>query len=88
VSGTLETVEEVEVWEVAETVDEDGLPETDEPRELRFSLEVENRELDAVDPTLSAEYAAIPAASSTTTIAAIQVGRMGCRYYGRSLLNP
>src|ERR1700733_6758969 len=49
----------------------------DEPRELEWSLEVGIPELDDVDPMPSTEYAAIPAASTTTT-AAIQVGRIGC----------
>jgi hypothetical protein len=49
----------------------------DEPRELEKSLGVEIPELDAIDPMPPLEYAAIPAASTTTTTAAIQAGRIG-----------
>lgn len=54
------------------------LMETDEPRELEWSFEVEVPELDAVDPVLPTEYAAMPAEiTTTTTIAATKVGRIG-----------
>ncbi|MDG6978675.1 MAG: hypothetical protein JRN58_06315 [Nitrososphaerota archaeon] len=76
VSATLETVE-VE------------LPEGDDPIELELAASVaEIPELEAVDPVLSTEYTAIPAASTTATIAAIQVGRIGGCSCGRSFLKP
>jgi hypothetical protein len=65
VSGTLETVEEVEICEVELLVAE-------EPREPDSLLAVEIPELEAVGPMLSAEYTAIPAASITTTTATIR----------------
>ncbi|MGH9920559.1 MAG: hypothetical protein ACRD6W_17035, partial [Nitrososphaerales archaeon] len=65
------------------------LLETDEPRELEWSPRVEVPELIAVDPLLSAEYAATPATTNTkTTIAAIQVSRIGYCSRGRSFMNP
>jgi len=88
VSATLETVEEIEVCDVGETVDEIELPETDEPRELEMPLEVEVPEFDAVVPMIFAEYVTIPAAAATTTIATIHVGRMNHCCCGHSFLNP
>jgi hypothetical protein len=64
------------------------LPGADEPRELETPLEVEVPEFDAVELMTLVEYAAIPAASTTTTIAAIQVGRIGYRFCGHSFLKP
>jgi hypothetical protein len=81
VAATLEIVEEVEVCEVELLVAE-------EPREPDWLFAVEIPELEAVGPMLSAEYAAIPAASIRTTTATIQMGRMAYRSYGRSFLNP
>lgn len=54
-----------------------------EPRELDWAVGVEVSELDPADPTLSAEYAAIPTASIAMTIAAIQATRIGHHLCGR-----
>jgi hypothetical protein len=57
-----------------------------EPSELDWTPAVEIPGLDAIESTLSIEYTAIPTVSTTTTRAAIRVGRIGYCSCGRSFL--